>query len=697
MLNDFEPIQVQAQTVDAITGEPLCDVCVEVILCGCKRFDVVGHVSTGANGLAILDLPANLWRQQLILRLAGSADNGIEICRAAMNGEVPIVLEVQPTADLDAGRLAMLADQLIASRRVRADDLVRDLAAPATDSMVRLLTPGERVRLLALLRGGQDHMSVAERKAVTHLLDPQALRDGVVKFVPIRDLPRTNGELVSSLDSALLPSLGWELFPWAKPDDQSYRDYLRSVFVLFAHQQKLGVGADPKLFPDVVERQLTLRFFQNFRTSDRTEVSLNRLLLPLVTAILTAPAAPGLGFGVVAGALPVQGTRTDREQLDALLSLAKVKITEFANRYRLPLTEPDSATSTPVKLNIYTLSRILSDTAQGPVEPNPITPQLPGEEGKPLLWTEVVGSAPFFLRFDEWLARQQPFFAENLFAIRTQVMGAAPTGPWLTERRKRFLDFHLGLPLIQSIKSYDGYFGSMDEVHRSASFLLAYGLADAKLTELVSAIDKGQFSTAWRLADEAEILLRDANPNSKPGEDWEPSRSVPGYGNSRPLSFTLRRKLKVSNITELIGSRDALTVGFEQYFELERPGEQSGPGQWWQAGVGQFRLARDTATRLRTYQQLFLLPMLRASIHAGQGDLVGAVDTLAGVTGFYIGISMLGRPAGMVKVPNPGILPPKRAVDGSLREDHPLGNQPYTARLMYDDQRSLDAPYTLTN
>ena len=54
-----------------------------------------------------------------------------------------------------------------------------------------------------------------------------------------------------------------------------------------------------------------------------------------------------------------------------------------------------------------------------------IEPQLPGEEGKPILWTEVVGSAPFFLRFDEWLARQQPFFAENLFAIRTQVIGAA--------------------------------------------------------------------------------------------------------------------------------------------------------------------------------------------------------------------------------------------------------------------------------
>ena len=55
----------------------------------------------------------------------------------------------------------------------------------------------------------------------------------------------------------------------------------------------------------------------------------------------------------------------------------------------------------------------------------------------------------------------------------------------------------------------------MDEVHRSATFLLAYGAADAKLTELVQAIDKSQFATAARLADEAEQLLNAAAPDSE--------------------------------------------------------------------------------------------------------------------------------------------------------------------------------------
>ena len=34
-----------------------------------------------------------------------------------------------------------------------------------------------------------------------------------------------------------------------------------------------------------------------------------------------------------------------------------------------------------------------------------------------------------------------------------------------------------------------------------------------------------------------------------------------------------------------------------------------------------FRIARDQATRLRTYQLRFLLPMFRATIRAGLGDL----------------------------------------------------------------------------
>ena len=87
--------------------------------------------------------------------------------------------------------------------------------------------------------------------------------------------------------------------------------------------------------------------------------------------------------------------------------------------------------------------------------------------------------------------------------------------------------------------------------------------------------------------------------------------------------------------------------------------------------------------------------MLRATVRAGLGDLPGAVDVLAGVTGFYIGIGMLGTPAGMVKHPD-SIVQHTRVVAGRLRWNDQLGDRPYTARLMYDDERHLDGPFSLT-
>lgn len=690
MLNNAEPLRIRVQTVHATTRAPLTDVGVEAVALEAECSKGVARALSGANGFAVLDLPPDLWRQRLRVRLEGDAGEGVEILRAQLAGEIAAVLEVTPASGLDPDRLALLCDQLVATRRVRADDVANDLAAPTADSIVHLLTAGERARLLSDLEQVLESAGAARGAPATPLLDPAALRSGEVRIVPIRELPHVDLKPQPWWDVDLFtkPGLGWDVFPWALPDDQSYRDYLRSVFVLFAHQQKLGVGADPKTFPDIVERQLERRFFQDFRTSDRTEVPLNRLLVPLVTSILTAPTGAGFGFGIAAGTLPGQGTLTDRQHLDALLALAPVEAQEFAHRYRLPLTEPDSAASTPVKLNVYTLSRVLSDTAQGPVEPseNVIEPQLPGVEGKPILWKEVVGSAPFFLRFDEWLARQQPFFAENLFAIRTQVVGAS-AGAWLTEGRKKFLEYHKALPGSHSLTPYSGYFGSMDEVHRSATFLLAYGAADAKLVELVQAIDKSQFATAARLADEAEQLLNAAAPSPQSSEDWEPELSVGSF--PRPLSLTRRRKLKVSSITELTGTRGTYPPdGFERFFELARPEDL------W-LDVVHVRIARDQATRLRTYQLRFLLPMLRATLRAGLGDLPGTVDVLAGITGFYIGIGMPGTPAGMVRHPE-SLVMHTRVVAGRLRWDAPLGDRPYTARLVYDDERHLDGPFPLT-
>jgi len=56
---------------------------------------------------------------------------------------------------------------------------------------------------------------------------------------------------------------------------------------------------------------------------------------------------------------------------------------------------------------------------------------------------------------------------------------------------------------------------------------------------------------------------------------------------------------------------------------------------------------------------------------------------------------MLGTPAGMVSYAD-AIGPITRVVAGRLRWNDPLGDRPYTARLMYDDERRLTGPFTLT-
>lgn len=685
------PLTVRVLVRTVLGGVPLGDVAVEAVSRDGDPPEVVARATTRADGLAVLEIDPRLWRSGLSVGLTDGSAEPVDVTHEVLDGEEVGIIDVQDADELDRDRLALLADHLVATRRVRAGDLAADVAAPAPDSILHLFSAAERARLLTDLSRRLPDGTPTDA-VDRHFLDPEALRGGEVVLVPVRDLDLHVGDRWDDIgidrDDLTQPGRGWERLPWTKPDDQSYRDYLRGVFVLFAHQQKDGAKAGGTAYPAIVEQQLTRRFFQDFRTVDRVEASLNRLVARIVLEILQAPTGTGFGFGLAAAALPARAGLTDREYLDALLASAPIDDGEFANRYRLPLGEPDGVLSTPVKLNIHTLSRILSDTAQGPVEPpdNGIEPQLPGERNRPILWDEVVGSAPFFLRLDEWLARQQPFFPENLFAVRTQVEGIRRGVPWLTEDVKKFLEYHKSLPLTWELKSYNGLFASMDEVNRSATFLLSYGAADAKLTELVHAIDKSQFAVARRLADEAADLLHVAMPSPSSGEDWRPAV---GAGNfSRPMGFAQRRRLRVGDIVQLTGDPSIYPPhGLERYFELDRPIDP------WK-DVHSFRATRDLATRLREYQLRFVLPVLRALVRTGLGDLPGAVDGLAPVTGLYIGIAKLGTRPGMVE--HPGTTPARRVVATSFDQKDPLGDRAYTARLVYDEQRRLAGPFPLT-
>lgn len=471
---------------------------------------------------------------------------------------------------------------------------------------------------------------------------------------------------------------------WAKPDDVSYRDYLRGVFTLYGHQQVLGKGGDLKQWTGILEKQLITRFFQSFTTTDRTNVPLNRLLIPIIRKILIAPSGTGFGFAVPTSTIPVQGALPDRVYLDSLLKMAKVKVPELENRYRLPLREADNAVSSPVLLNIYTLKRILSDTAQGPVEPegNIISPPIPGNGKKPILWDSVVGSAPFFLRFEEWLDRQRPFFPENLFSLRTQIQGYLCGEPWLNKPTTDYLNYEAAQTAFGG-GLYIQFFATLDELHRTAKFLLAFGAADAKLFEFLSSYDRSDFSKALRLLGEAEALLQKAKPEEKPGEDWMPFQT-PSPGLPRSLSFLRRRRLPVTNIAQLSRETPNGPKGLELFFQLPRPGFI--PNWDLATNLKQLVEARGLATRLVKYQRAFLVPMLRGLCMAARGDFAGAQGNFAMVSGHYVGYAQLATPAGAVY----------DSLFAFTRAVYHEGTLPYTFRVLYDGNALRDPdPFSL--
>jgi len=347
MREDADQLRVYVQMTDAATGSPLGEAGVEAVSgTGERELTAVASATTGPDGLAELELPVDAWCSDLSIRAIGEAQSAVPLTRAMLDGSSSAGVAVTgPDAPAGAD-FALLADHLVATRRVRVDDLMSDLSSPAPDIVLGLMSPGVRARLLADLAAVLDGEGATAGDA--HIVDALALRDSELVLVPFHQLERDLSDLLRpDIKPDLMPGIGWESLPWALPDDQSYRDYLRGVLVLFVHQQKLGFSADPQAFPGIVAEQLQRRFFQNFDTADRTAVPLNRLLIPIVKSILAAAKASGFGFGLPAASVPAQGTASDRAYLDVLLALAPVGTAEFANRYRLPLMEPDSVLSSP--------------------------------------------------------------------------------------------------------------------------------------------------------------------------------------------------------------------------------------------------------------------------------------------------------------------------------------------------------------
>jgi len=186
----------------------------------------------------------------------------------------------------------------------------------------------------------------------------------------------------------------------------NYRDYLRAIF---AGAPVEISGTAPNDY-DSYLKSLTNRFHQDFTTTDSNSVPANQLLIPIVTSILTASTGVTYGFGIAASAIPAQGaTQSNSAYVAQLLALSGVSTQEFSLRYRMDATRSDAETSSPVQLNIDTLQGFYSDGFQSSADPSPIFPKT------------LLGRAPFYLEYEEWLTRNGPFYGENYYQITDTV------------------------------------------------------------------------------------------------------------------------------------------------------------------------------------------------------------------------------------------------------------------------------------
>ena len=186
MVRDAQPPVIRIQSRHAGTGVPLGSVAVAAYVEDEPNSSVLARALTRQYGFAELEIDADQWQRNIRIRVTDGETTGVPVSHEALDGEVTVVLEVAATEDVHPESFTLLADHLVATRRVRAEDLASDLENPALDSAVRLLSAGDRASLIDRL--AQAALRHDDADGETALVDPSSLRHGELTFVPIGDL-----------------------------------------------------------------------------------------------------------------------------------------------------------------------------------------------------------------------------------------------------------------------------------------------------------------------------------------------------------------------------------------------------------------------------------------------------------------------------------------------------------------------------
>jgi hypothetical protein len=406
-------------------------------------------------------------------------------------------------------------------------------------------------------------------------------------------------------------------------DLSRYRDYLRAVYTGPAG------GTDYAARKQNLER----RFHQNFWTNEAGKVPANKILVPIVKAILSSPTDNSYGFGINTAQIAPQGERSDREYLEYLVSLSHLSLTEFGLRYRLAIGRPDSAISSRVEENIHTLQRFLSDTYQCAREPFPIISE------------ELEGKAPFYLQYEEWRRQTKPFYAETVYQI------------------KRTFDIGIKNEDIEYFIESVANLSESKFNYEQKRFYTGLALMAGQVAEGHRAYNLGEQRQAL------EYYKQAYNGASSLVSDFQQNKSKIAGDFDLKTEFLALKNMQIKDTSDLQRFIDSFTP-YEAYSPKIW---QTGPG-WvtsYDAAYQWVTGYRDTVLLAFFHAALYVLPVCLGDIALALGDYRNAVFYYGQTTLFPVGMAKISDEAGYRKY----------YMDPTPRRLYHAGDLPYTANL----------------
>jgi hypothetical protein len=548
------------------------------------------------------------------------------IAPATVHPEAPeITLEVEAAGSAAPDAWRSVAEYLAVNRKLLVRDLALELMRPSLDSPTTTWAATERAA------GLRDMLEAIAR-------EQEAAAEGLRLLEQDQFIDTTSliaGDVIAAVtrftDRATFDGFDFAFPPQPKSDLELYRDYLRSVWVTAAQKMYKDDASFPNASAALLERQLDARFHQDFHTSDGSWQPVEALLVSILLSLLQADAARE-GFGIQPAAIPARGTATDAEYLQTLIALSGVNTRELRNRLRVSFDREPGEQANPIGLNVEALLGLLADTYQTPIEPFPAVP--PVVEGKPLIFGDHAGRAPYFLQYEEWYDRRRTFYPENIYDLRKTLPSFD-------------LQYRTSIAAVKSQLKSDfpgqGYFDSYSgELAKSAAWIeQVYAVVDA-LNESFAKFDAELYDDAWKKLDEA------AQGVSKALDDYESKWVVDrflwwwSYGAWNTVEeqrISLKRRAKLHVTTE------AEFVAFEAFFRTpvyllapaNYPADPILPEHREQAVAR----ARSLFLYFLCFAAYVVIPYARAAIAEVRADWATAIALLGRLSGYEVGVAEL--------------------------------------------------------